>query len=253
MSLRKLLITGGSGKFGRVMLEHFLSRGDQVVTTCANPASIEQLLDELKVFSDRLVVLQSDLTAPEAPEKLIAELDRLSFKPECLINNARSTKFLQSEEDGTVSRVNFSNEFLLDVIVPYELTMALVKQNGSQLRNVVNIGSMYGGVAVNPNLYADPKLQAPPHYGVAKAGLAQLTKELAVRLAQKKIRVNCIAYGGVEGRVDEEFQERYAKLCPQGRMLQEHEIPGPVEMMLSDQSSGVTGHVLVVDGGWSIW
>jgi NAD(P)-dependent dehydrogenase (short-subunit alcohol dehydrogenase family) len=131
--------------------------------------------------------------------------------------------------------------------------MALATQKNSQIRRVVNIGSQYGTVAVNPHLYIDPVKQSPLHYGVAKAALAHLTKELAVRLAGKNIQVNCVAFGGVEGRVDDAFKERYAKLCPMGRMLRDDEVVGPVDMLLSDKCSGITGHVLAVDGGWGIW
>ena len=133
-------------------------------------------------------------------------------------------------------------EYLLDVVAPYELTMALVQQENSRLQKVVNIGSQYGTVAANPNLYTEPLKQSPLHYGIAKAALAHLTKELAVRLANREIQVNCIAFGGVEGRVDEAFKERYAKLCPIGRMLRDDEVVGPVDMLLSDKCSGITGH-----------
>ena len=91
------------------------------------------------------------------------------------------------------------------------------------------------------------------HYGVAKAALGQLTRELAVRLSGRGIMVNCVAFGGVEGRVDDACRERYAKLCPSGRMLKEEELPGPVDLLLSSAGSGITGHVLFVDGGWTAW
>jgi NAD(P)-dependent dehydrogenase (short-subunit alcohol dehydrogenase family) len=126
-------------------------------------------------------------------------------------------------------------------------------QKNSQLRRVVNIGSMYGTVAANTHLYTDPVGQSPLHYSVAKAALSHLTKELAVRLSKNSIQVNCVAFGGVEGRVDDAFKQRYAQLCPMGRMLREDEVVGPVDMLLSDKCSGVTGHTLAVDGGWSIW
>jgi NAD(P)-dependent dehydrogenase (short-subunit alcohol dehydrogenase family) len=173
--------------------------------------------------------------------------------PDCLINNARNLAYLQIGEDGVVARQDFINEFTLDVVIPYELVMALSQAQESRLRAVINIGSQYGTVAPNLNLYTNPLRESPLQYGVSKAALTQLTKELAVRLAKRGVRVNCVAFGGVEGRVDEEFKKRYAALCPIGRMLGEHELAGPVDLLLSDSASGVTGHVLMVDGGWSIW
>ncbi len=203
--------------------------------------------------AEKLVGIQADLTESCSTKLLLEQLDVRNIQPDCLINNARSVDYLKVEENGLVSRDSFANEYLLDVIVPYELTMAMVMQKNSRLCRVVNMGSMYGAVAANPYLYEDPVTQSPLHYGVAKAALAHLTKELAVRLVSKGVQVNCVAFGGVEGRADEEFKQRYAKLCPMGRMLRDDEVTGPVDFLLSEKCSGVTGHTLAVDGGWSLW
>lgn len=252
-SARTILITGGSGKFGQTLVRHFLAAGDTVVATCRAAESLSKLIGEHADCGARFCCLQVDLTEARAIASLEAQLDALGVRPDCLVNNARSISFLGIGEDGVVSRENFCNEYLLDVVVPYELTMALARQQGSRLRRVLNIGSQYGTVAANPNLYTDHARQSPLHYGVAKAALAHLTKELAVRLAGEGVQVNCVAFGGVEGRVDEAFKKRYAQLCPLGRMLRDDEVTGPVDMLLTDASSGITGHVLAVDGGWSIW
>jgi NAD(P)-dependent dehydrogenase (short-subunit alcohol dehydrogenase family) len=250
---RTILITGASGKFGRALVAYFLSIGDRVIATCRSFTSENDLRAAIRSNSNNLVVVKVDLTGTDAVNLLLAELDKQGIQPDCVVHSARDTAYLKIEEDGVVKRENFANEFLLDVIIPYELTMALVMQKNSQLRRVVNIGSMYGIVAANPNLYTDPLRQSPLHYSVAKAALSHLTKELAVRLAPNNVQVNCIAFGGVEGRVDEGFKQRYAQLCPMGRMLQEHEVLGPVDILLSDKCSGVTGHTMAVDGGWSAW
>jgi NAD(P)-dependent dehydrogenase (short-subunit alcohol dehydrogenase family) len=250
---RTILITGGSGKFGRTLVSHFLAAGDRIIATCRTDESLEKLLIEYASYGDRFIGFKSNLTENDAITLLREQLDAQDIRPDCLINNARSLSFLKIGEDGIVSRENFTNEYLLDVVVPYELTMALAQQKDSQLRRVLNIGSQYGTVAANPYLYTDPLKQSPLHYGVAKAALAHLTKELAVRLAGVCIQVNCVAFGGVEGRADEAFKQRYAQLCPMGRMLRDDEVIGPVDMLLSDKCSGINGHVLAVDGGWSIW
>ena len=57
----------------------------------------------------------------------------------------------------------------------------------------------------------------------------------------------------MRGRVDEEFLQRYGAMLPLGRMLEVSEIPGPVRFLLSEDSAAVNGHILVADGGWSIW
>lgn len=253
MNPRTILVTGGTGKFGHALVSHFLTAGDRVIATCRTDESLERLRAEYPDTGDKLSGIKADLTESGSIATLINQINAQDLSPDCLVNNARSISFLKIDQNGLVSRDNFANEYLLDVIVPYELTMALMMQKGSQLRRVVNIGSMYGTVAANPHLYTDPIQQSPLQYSVAKAALAHLTKELAVRLAGKDIQVNCVAFGGVEGRVDEAFKQRYAKLCPMGRMLRDDEVVGPVDMLLSDKCSGITGHILAVDGGWGIW
>ena len=75
----------------------------------------------------------------------------------------------------------------------------------------------------------------------------------ALRLAKKSISVNCVAFGGVEGRENKAFMKRYSELCPSGRMLTEDEIFNPIEFLISNKTSGITGHILMVDGGWTVW
>lgn len=253
MSGRTILITGGSGKFGRLLVRHFLAQGDTVIATVRSATSLSEMNSAHAAHGAQFVGVACDLSMDLAAAGLVEALTKDGLYPDCLVNNARSLKCLKMQDDGRVSRENFAGELLLDVIVPYELTMALAGQDGGRLRCVVNIGSQYGSVAANPGLYENPAIQSPLHYGVAKAALAHLTRELAVRLAPAGIQINCIAFGGVEGRVDAEFTQRYAKLCPMGRMLNEGEVVGPVDMLLSDHFSAMTGHVLAVDGGWTIW
>ena len=253
MSGRTILITGGSGKFGRLLVRHFLAQGDTVIATARSTSSLSEMKSTYASHGARFIGLGCDLSEDNSATRLCEAMAQDGLHPDCLVNNARSLSYLKMEDDGRVSRANFAGELLLDVIVPYELTMAVAGQSSGRLRRVVNIGSQYGSVAANLGLYEDSAKQSPLHYSVAKAALAHLTRELATRLAPLDIQVNCIAFGGVEGRVDAAFKERYAKLCPQGRMLTENEIAGPVDMLLSDRFSAMTGHVLAVDGGWTIW
>lgn len=253
MSAQVILVTGGTGKVGHSLVKHFLGKGDIVVTTARRQWSLDNLIAKHPDSKSRLIGIVADFTTPNAIEKTVQQLASRGIKPDRLVNNARSLDFLEVESNGMVSRSNFVNEFLISVFAPYELTMALAWQADSKLKRVVNIGSQYGSVAANRNLYSDFQHQSPIHYSVAKAALAHLTRELAVRLAEKNIQVNCVAFGGIEGRVDAAFKERYVKLCPMGRMLTDSEVAGPVDMLLSESCSGMTGHIMAVDGGWCIW
>ena len=137
--------------------------------------------------------------------------------------------------------------------MPYELSMELFNTQPNELRTITNIGSQYGVVAANPALYEDYPKQSPIQYSVAKAALIHLTKELAVRFSDFDIRVNCIAYGGVSGRVDDSFEARYAKLTPSGRMLSESDLVGPLDFLVSESCKAINGQTIQADGGWTLW
>lgn len=248
-----VLLTGGTGKFGRVLVGHLAQTGWHVVATSREQSRVDELVGEVGLEPDAITGVAADLQQAGAAQRLADELAARGIAVTHLINNARSMATLAVQADGSTPRDAFMGEFEMDVVVPYELAMSLARSPKHRLKAVVNIGSMYGEVAPNPALYGGTLDRSPIQYGVSKAALHHLTRELAVRLAPQDIRVNCVAFGGVEGRVNDEFLVRYAQLVPSRRMLQEPEIIGPVVFLLDDASSSVNGHVLVADGGWSVW
>jgi len=250
---KTLLLTGASGKFGNVFFRHFAKNGWNIVATSRDKKRIDELRSSLRNVNSSIVGVSVDFSETGSVDYLIEEVAKYGLSISHLVSNARSIEALAVTEEGQTKHENFMREFEIDVVVPYELAIKLSQSSLHSLENIVNIGSMYGLVAPNPSLYEGTLQNSPIQYGVSKAALHQLTRELAVRLSPNNIRVNCVAYGGVEGRVDDAFQDRYASLAPSRRMLREDEIIGPVDFLLNDSSSGVNGHVLVADGGWSIW
>nr|WP_317199862.1 SDR family oxidoreductase [uncultured Psychrobacter sp.] len=252
MMPQTILITGGTGKFGRKFVEHFAEEGWQVLFTSTNQDKADILIKELK-NQDKVAFFIADLTQPEAAIQLVQNMNISGYKVNHLVNNARSLEFLQTDALGQASRDDFMAEYLMDVVVPYELSVALFNMQPEPLKTITNIGSQYGIVAANPHLYDNPKKSSPIQYGVAKAALMHLTKELAVRFVMNNIRVNCIAYGGVEGRVDDAFKARYAKLSPSRKMLAENDIIGPLELLISDSARAINGQTIQADDGWTLW
>ena len=241
-----ILITGGTGKIGSKLVEHFHAQGRTVVFTSRSDENIAKTI----AGRERLHGIKVDFTRESAAEEVVAALDRLGLGVSALVNNARDLAALGVEDDGTVPGANWLAEYRIDVVLPYQLTLALAKKG--TLRKVVNVSSMYGMNAFNPHLYEGP-FRPPLQYACAKAALIHLTKCLAVQFAPQKIAVNCVTYGGVEGRVDDNFKKRYAALCPMERMMKDDETVGSVDFLLSEKAAYITGQNIVVDGGWSIW
>jgi len=254
MNIRHVLITGGTGKVGQRLVEGFSHAGWQVTLTSRSQERAEDFARELQMSTGASIQgIGVELDRPGGPSRLVQLLRQKALLPDCLINNTRDRENLGLDEQGKPVADGWQKEFHLNVVVAYELVMELAAVPGGRLRSVINVASMYGVVAPNIRLYENPDKESPIHYGVCKAALIHLTKELSVRLASKGIRVNAISYGGIEGRTSKEFVGKYSELCPQGRMLSDTDIVGPALFLADESAAGVTGHNLVADGGWSVW
>lgn len=249
-----VLITGATGKLGRNFAHGFARLCRNVAFTTRGGDAARSLEKEcLDLGAPNVACVVVDLTSEDAPALIAGQLSKRKMLPDVLVNNARDLKYLEPGPDGRATRTGWQGELMLGVVLPHALTMALAELQGSPLKKVINVASIYGITATNLTLYPGTESAAPVHYGVAKAALIHLTKELAVRLAHRKIAVNAVSFGGVAGRAEPAFQERYGRLCPAGRMLDDAEVFGAVKFLASDDSSGMTGHNLVVDGGWTVW
>ncbi len=100
---------------------------------------------------------------------------------------------------------------------------------------------------------ADAQPVKPVSYSVVKTGLIGLTRYLATYWAAKGVRVNALCPGGVENGQDVVFLKRIAERIPLGRMADRDEYQGAMTFLCSDASSYITGAVISMDGGRSVW
>ena len=123
--------------------------------------------------------------------------------------------------------------------------------------SIVLYASMYGVVSPDVWMYKSEAAN-PIDYGVSKAGVIQMAKYLAVQYGHANVRFNCVTPGAFpqtqhDHRRPTVFKEALAAKSALGRCGVDHEIVGPTLFLLTEGASYVTGHSLVVDGGWTIW
>lgn len=123
--------------------------------------------------------------------------------------------------------------------------------------SVVLFSSMYGLVSPDPKIYSAPMAPNPIDYGASKAALIQMCRYLAVHFGPRAVRFNCIAPGPfpnpkIQAELPQFIKQLNAKTAL-GRVGRNTEIVAPTLFLLSDGASYVTGHTLVVDGGWTAW
>jgi len=135
--------------------------------------------------------------------------------------------------------------------------------------SVIFISSIYGVVGNDQRIYKDANLDklygnkadekfdqiyAHAGYAAAKGAVISMARFLAAYWGEKGIRVNCITPGGIaHPGENEDFIKAYSNRVPLGRKAKPEEISTSVVYLASDASSYVTGHNLVIDGGWTIW
>jgi len=117
--------------------------------------------------------------------------------------------------------------------------------------SIINISSIYGVVSNDPSLYEGTVMKQPPTYNFVKAGMINYTRHLACYYGKQGVRANCISPGGYANNQPQPFVDAYCKRAPLGRLLDHDDIQGAVVFLASDASRYVTGHNLMVDGGWT--
>ena len=235
------LITGGNGRLGQTFAKA-LSSNNRVYLVDIQPDPI--------VVMRNVAYYQADITNEGSIAKVLAEIFRIEGRLDFLVNNAalqicRPFERMTVEDFRRSMDVNLTGAY---VCIRGAAESMMLSRSGV----IVNIGSMYGVISADPSIYGESGLNSPDAYAASKGGLIQLTRYLAVNLAKYNIRVNAISPAGVFDNQGEEFMSKYLPKCPIGRMLNREELLGPLFFLLSSASSYVTGHNLIVDGGFTI-
>ena len=200
--------------------------------------------------------LQCDIVSEDDVRGLTAYLESHPGEVHGLINNAscQPEGFTNELEDyladtyRKVLDVNLLGSYLLiKAVLPF------MKQQG--FGSIVNIGSIQGVVAPTFQIYEGSNITSPLVYAVAKAGLIHMSKWVAARYGRFNIRCNAITPGGLSDsqKGGSEFEKDYAARTVLGRMAHSRDIAEAVRFLISDRSAYITGHNLVVDGGWTIY
>ena len=246
-------VTGGAGYLGTAITIALDAQGARVV--CLDlPGKAEALVREnhlthtIPVAAD----LSDAATLPAVIDALIAK----HGVPDGVAHLTYASSGGKTLEE--LSAADFQHTFDHALTPAFILSRTLAAHMKPRGRgSIVLFSSMYGMVSPDPRVYHAPMTTNPIDYGASKAAVIQLTRYLAVHYGPAGLRFNCIAPGPFPNPAVQsthpEFVGRIAEKTALRRIGTNAEIVAPVLFLLSDGASFVTGHNLVVDGGWTAW
>lgn len=267
------LVVGGRGFLGRRLADALSEFGAQVYAADLPDLSPAASSDSTTPPTQPLsTVIQKDVdvTDEESVRRLVSDVTNDGTSIDILVYGATTKPkdfykpFTECELQGwqTVLRVELDGLFL----VAREVGRLMETTRGG---SIILLSSIYGIVGNDQRIYAGsnlPSLYAGVDttkgqrtyshavYAAAKGGVISFARYLAAYWGEYGVRVNSISPGGLaHPGENEEFVRRYTERVPLGRKADVDEISGTVVYLASDASSYVTGHNLVVDGGWTSW
>ncbi len=245
---RVAIVSGAGGPFGRFVSLALARAGAAIYATDVNPTTLDETVQILRAEGHRSESHSGDVARPEDIAEIMAVFDRQFDRLDILVNNAGINPRQGRPEDYPLDiwhRVFDTNTTAYLLFAQAAFPRMQRGEGGS----IINVSSIAAASALGRGNLG---------FGVSKAGVEQLTRELAVEWATAGVRVNAIrpcqfVNEGLQALVDDPAQrplvDRMIAGIPMGRMGQPSEIAGPVLFLASPAASMVTGIVLPIDGG----
>ena len=243
---KNIILTGGSGFLGKQIAKAFKLIGAHVI-----------ILDIKKPLNKNYAKFyQCDVTNEVEVKKIAKLILKKNNKIDVLINNAASDHVPNKKNNSELE--NFKLDmWKKDLEVGLNGSFICTKIFGSLMASrkkgvILNISSDLSIIAPNQDLYKGLNFVKPITYSVVKHGINGLTKYTASYWANKNIRCNAIAPGGIINQQNKSFLKKIKKVIPLKRLAKKNEYNDLILFLCSDSSSYMTGSIVIADGGRTI-
>ncbi|GAA4881532.1 SDR family NAD(P)-dependent oxidoreductase [Serinicoccus chungangensis] len=244
---RTALVTGATRGLGRAFATALAEAGADIVVHGRDAELAEEVAGDIRGLGRTATVVLGDLTTAQGVSSVVDEATSKAGQIDVLVNNAGACIHRPALE---VTDEEWTHVIDTNVTALWRMSQAVGAQmveRGSG--TIVNVGSISAMIVNRP--------QFQPAYNASKAAVHQLTRSLAAEWAPKGVRVNALAPGYIKtdmSPVDEpQFRRMWIEDSAMQRYATPDELGGAMVFLASDASSFVTGSVLVVDGGYTVY
>jgi gluconate 5-dehydrogenase len=258
LSGKTAVVTGGGSGLGRDMALALADAGANLVIPDLNGDHAHQAADQVRSLGREALALHADIGDPAAVERCFEQAHSRFGAVDILVNNA-GIGVIGATEDATVR--DWERVFNVNVTAMFHCCQVAGRQMLQRGHGkIVNIASVYGMVGTDQRLYVhrEPVTHQGLAYNASKGAVISLTRSLAVEWGPRGVYVNAIAPGMMKVErerrtVEEETWDNLAERTPIQRYGGGADLRGSIVFLCSRASDFITGHVLVVDGGWTAW
>jgi len=246
------VITGGAGLIGKELVKGLAESGAVVVLCDIDSNKGKKIASELAALSLNVIFQPLDITRENSIHKLIKLLDKEFKHIDIWINNAYpktkdwGVKFEQIKFDS--GKKNLEMHLGGYFLCCQKVAQYMRKQKSGV---IINLGSIYGLVGPDFGIYQGTQMTVPAVYSAIKGGIINFSRYLAAYYGKDNIRVNVISPGGIYDRQPSSFVKRYTEKTLLKRMGSPSDVVSAAIFLASDAAKYITGHNLVVDGGWT--